>query len=146
MEASRHYSTLSPEEVAGLPVAALACESAHLWLWTVNALVGEAHDVARSWGFAPVTMLTWCKPGPGVGHYLRNNTEHAVFATRGKAVTPAEPAMGSWFVWPRTRHSVKPAGFLDLVERVSPGPYVELFARQPRLGWDHWGYGFEAAG
>lgn len=49
----------------------------------------------------------------------------------------------TWFEWPRGRHSEKPPGFLDVVEQVSPGPYVELFARQPRLGWDHWGYGFE---
>jgi N6-adenosine-specific RNA methylase IME4 len=49
----------------------------------------------------------------------------------------------SWWCWSRGPHSVKPAGFLDIVEQVSPGPYVELFARQPRLGWDSWGYGYE---
>jgi hypothetical protein len=51
----------------------------------------------------------------------------------------------SWFLWPRGAHSVKPAAFGDLVERVSPGPYVELFARSPRLGWDSWGFGWEQA-
>lgn len=51
----------------------------------------------------------------------------------------------TWFAWPRGLHSVKPAAFYDVVERVSPGPYVELFARQPRLGWDSWGYGYEQA-
>lgn len=49
----------------------------------------------------------------------------------------------TWFGWPRTAHSEKPPAFLDLVERVSPGPYVELFARAPRLGWDSWGFGYE---
>jgi N6-adenosine-specific RNA methylase IME4 len=49
----------------------------------------------------------------------------------------------SWWQWPLGRHSQKPGGFLDLVEQVSPGPYVELFARQPRLGWDAWGHGYE---
>jgi N6-adenosine-specific RNA methylase IME4 len=49
----------------------------------------------------------------------------------------------SWWEWPRTSHSAKPPAFLDLVERVSPGPYVELFARAPRLGWDSWGHGYE---
>lgn len=44
-----------------------------------------------------------------------------------------------WFTWPRGLHSQKPEAFLDLVERVSPGPYVELFARRDRLGWDTWG-------
>ena len=51
----------------------------------------------------------------------------------------------SWGNWPRGRHSEKPPAFLDIVERVSPGPYVELFARAPRLGWDSWGYGYEGA-
>jgi N6-adenosine-specific RNA methylase IME4 len=49
----------------------------------------------------------------------------------------------NWWEWPRSFHSVKPAAFLDLVEQVSPGPYVELFARAPRLGWDSWGFGYE---
>jgi N6-adenosine-specific RNA methylase IME4 len=44
-----------------------------------------------------------------------------------------------WFTWPRGKHSQKPEAFLDLVEQVSPGPYVELFARRDRLGWDTWG-------
>ena len=49
----------------------------------------------------------------------------------------------TWWQWPAGRHSVKPAAFFDMVERVSPGPYLELFARNPRLGWDHWGHGYE---
>lgn len=51
----------------------------------------------------------------------------------------------NWWEWPRGPHSVKPPAFLDIVEQVSPGPYVELFARSPRLGWDSWGYGYEVA-
>jgi N6-adenosine-specific RNA methylase IME4 len=51
----------------------------------------------------------------------------------------------NWWEWPRSFHSVKPAAFLDLVEQISPGPYVELFARAPRLGWDSWGRGYEIA-
>jgi N6-adenosine-specific RNA methylase IME4 len=48
-------------------------------------------------------------------------------------------ATGRWFTWPRAEHSRKPDAFLDLVEQVSPGPYLELFARRNRLGWDTWG-------
>lgn len=51
----------------------------------------------------------------------------------------------TWFQWPRGPHSTKPAAFMDMVEQMSPGPYVELFSRTPRLGWDSWGYGFEGA-
>jgi N6-adenosine-specific RNA methylase IME4 len=52
----------------------------------------------------------------------------------------------TWWKWKRGGHSAKPPAFIDLVERVSPFPYVELFARQPRLGWDSWGRGFEHLG
>lgn len=56
---------------------------------------------------------------------------------------PFEKATSRWYEWPRGEHSAKPEAFLDLVEQVSPGPYVELFARAPRLGWDSWGHGYE---
>lgn len=63
---------------------------------------------------------------------------------------PPEPTQiarvdSTWWQWKRGPHSAKPPAFLDLVEQVSPGPYVELFARQPRLGWDSWGWGYEGA-
>jgi hypothetical protein len=117
----------------------LAEDDAHLWLWGVNRLMGAAYDVVAAWGFTPMSLLTWCKPGPGMGYYLRNNTEHCIFATRGRPIVPSEAVMSSWYQWPRLRHSEKPAEFFDVVERVSPGPYLELFARGRRHGWDAWG-------
>lgn len=142
-DARRYYSTLALADIKALPVAAIAAESAHLWLWVVNGLMEEGYEVVRAWGFSPVTLVTWCKPGPGVGHYLRNNTEHAILATRGAPMTPDEKPLSTWFLWPRGAHSAKPDAFGDLVEQVSPGPYVELFCRRPRLGWDSWGKGYE---
>jgi N6-adenosine-specific RNA methylase IME4 len=59
-----------------------------------------------------------------------------------KGTIPAKPfekATSRWFQWPRGEHSAKPEAFLDLVEQVSPGPYLEMFARRNRLGWDTWG-------
>lgn len=143
-DARKKYSTVAVEDLCALPVDSIADSNAHLWLWAVNGLMEEAYRVVRAWGFAPVTLVTWCKLGPGVGHYLRNNTEHIIFASRGTPMTPEAKPLGTWFVWPRGAHSVKPGGAGDLIEQVSPGPYVELFARQPRLGWDSWGYGVEA--
>jgi N6-adenosine-specific RNA methylase IME4 len=144
-DARRHYSTLALEDIRALPVADLAAPAAHLWCWAVNGLMEEAHQVVRAWGFRALTIVTWCKRAPGVGHYLRNNTEHAILASRGRALVPADKPLSTWFEWPRQAHSQKPAAFLDLVEQVSPAPYVELFARAPRLGWDSWGYGYESA-
>lgn len=144
-DARKHYSTMSMDEIAALPVEGLAAPDAHLWFWCTNALMEDGYRIVRAWGFKPITLLTWCKPGPGVGYYLRNNTEHAIFATRGKPIVPDSKAMASWFLWPRGEHSSKPDAFGDLVEQVSPAPRVELFCRRPRFGWDSWGYGYESA-
>lgn len=142
-DAERHYSTMTAAEVAFMPVRDIAADDAHLWLWTTNALMEDALRVVRTWDFRPITIVTWCKPGPGVGHYVRNNTEHVLLAQRGRPMTPATKPLSSWYEWPRARHSEKPAHFYELVEQVSPGPYLELFARRQRLGWDGWGHGYE---
>ena len=142
-DARKKYSVMPLDEICQLPVGSLADEDAHLWVWCVNGLMEEAYRVVRAWGFSPITLVTWAKPGPGVGHYLRNNTEHIILAQRGKPMVPENKPMSTWFNWARTPHSVKPAGAGDLIEQVSPGPYLELFARAPRLGWDAWGNGFE---
>ena len=140
-DAGKLYSTLHLNDIAALgsQVRELAADDAHLWLWTTNAFMEEGHKIVREWGFRPLTILTWCKPGPGVGYYLRNNTEHCILASRGKPMVPEDKAMSSWYEWPRGAHSAKPEAFLDLVEQVSPGPYLEMFARRQRLGWDTWG-------
>ena len=144
-DAGKHYSTMSLGDICRLPVQQLADDSTHLWLWAVNGLLEEAFVVMRSWGFSLVTVVTWCKNRPGVGHYVRNNTEHVLLCSRGKPQVPEDKPLSSWFEWPVGVHSAKPEGFYGLVETVSPGPYVELFARQPHLGWDSWGRGFEAS-
>lgn len=141
---AKQYTTMTQSDICAMPVADLAAESCHLWLWGVNGLMEEAHQVVRAWGFKPITIVTWCKNAPGVGHYLRNNTEHVILAGRGAPMVPAEKPLSTWYVWKRTHHSAKPDAFGDLVEQVSPGPYVELFCRRPRFGWDSWGKGYES--
>ncbi len=143
-DARKHYSTMATGDLADMPVETLAAADAHLWVWAVNGLMEDAYALVRAWGFSPLTLVTWCKPGPGVGHYLRNNTEHLILASRGKAQTPDDKPLSTWFVWPRGAHSAKPAAAFDLIEAVSPGPYVELFCRQGRMGWDSWGHGYES--
>jgi N6-adenosine-specific RNA methylase IME4 len=131
---------MSIDEIAALPVEALAERDAHLYLWTVNACLEQAYAVARAWGFDSSTVLTWCKApmGIGLGGTFINTTEFVLFCRRGSL--PARQRIDrTWWQWPRQSHSVKPEHFLDIVEQVSPGPYVELFARRHRLGWDVWG-------
>lgn len=98
-DASRHYDTMPLDEIQALrPPAA---DDAHLWLWGCNALMEEAYSVVRAWGFSPLTLVTWCKRQPGVGHYLRNNTEHVILASRGRPLVPEVKPLSTWFVWPR---------------------------------------------
>lgn len=137
-DARRHYGTMPTADICSIELPG-AEDDAHLWLWAVNGRMEDGYAVVRAWGFEPITLLTWCKKQPGVGYYLRNNTEHCIFATRGKPMVPEHKPLASWFVWPRAEHSRKPDAFYDLVEQVSPGPYVELFARRARFGWDYWG-------
>jgi N6-adenosine-specific RNA methylase IME4 len=135
----RHYLTMSVDEIAALDVGGLAATDAHLWLWAVNRLVGKACGVAEAWGFTPMGLLTWCKPGMGMGYYMRTNTEQVVFATRGRPMVPAKALPSSWYQWPRRRHSQKPDEFFTLAEAISPSPRIELFARNRRAGWASWG-------
>jgi N6-adenosine-specific RNA methylase IME4 len=96
--------------------------------------------IARAWGFKPSTLLTWCKPpkGIGLGGAYGLTSEFVLYSRRGSL--PAKERLDrSWWEWPRSVHSRKPDAFLDIVERVSPGPYLEMFARRDRLGWDTWG-------
>ena len=135
------YSRMSIPAIGALPVADLAERDAHLYLWVVNEFVVDAYQIARWWGFKPVSLLTWCKSprGLGFGGTFCNTSEFVLFCRRG-SLTARRRWDSTWFAWPRSgEHSQKPEHFLDMVEQVSPGPYVELFARRHRLGWDVWG-------
>lgn len=112
---------------------------AHLWLWVLNQHVDWGYIVARAWQFEPQQMFTWKKPGLGTGTF-QCNTESVLLCRKGGPAGNAFRASGgTGFDWPRGRHSEKPAAFFDLVERVSPGPYLEMFARTRRDGWDAFG-------
>ena len=134
------YNTMSLEEIADLPVSSIADKNAHLYLWTTNATLEATYDIARRWDFKPSQLLVWAKPprGIGMGGAFTTTTEFVLFCRRGSLphVTKQET---SWWGWRRGKHSAKPDAFLDIVEQVSPGPYVALFARRARFGWDYWG-------
>ncbi len=139
-----HYNAMSLKDIKELPISELVEDNAHLYLWTTNSFMVEAHEVARAWGFKPKTIITWAKikkdrtPSMKTGYWYRSATEHALFAVRGKMRLKG-PASPTTFFSPRLPHSVKPDQFYELIESQSPGPYLEIFARRSRPGWDHWG-------
>ena len=139
----KHYRTMSLARIMALPVGSLAARDAHLWLWTTNALLPTAYEVAEAWGFTVCSPLTWVKFRLGLGgrYQLRNATEQLLFCTRGRAPLGSR-SQPTWFNAPVQEHSRKPAEQFAIIERVSPGPYLELFARrrpESNQPWAVWG-------
>lgn len=134
------YPLMQVEQMKLLDVPKLCEDDAHLYLWTTHEFVCQARTLAEAWGFFPTYLLVWAKPGLGVGGRFRHTCEFIWFCDRGYDAHPITRSdLGTWFAWPRGEHSAKPDAFFDLVQSVSPGPYLELFARRQRLGWDTWG-------
>jgi N6-adenosine-specific RNA methylase IME4 len=146
------YETMSVEAIAALPVRDLAAVDAALFLWVPDEflLEGDAARVARAWGFEPGrVILWWTKRGYGLGTFPRPQHEAVLVCTRG-SIDFAVRNRGSVHEWKQPyengarKHSAKPEGAYDLIEEATGGldhggPFLELFARRGRLGWDHWG-------
>jgi N6-adenosine-specific RNA methylase IME4 len=142
------YATMTMEEIFELPVAAVAAEQSHLYLWVPNALLAEGLETMRRWGFTYKSNIVWYKirkdGGPdrrGVGFYFRNVTELLLFGVRGRNNRTLEPGrtMPNLLGTRKRRHSQKPDEMWDIIEACSPGPRLELFARHHRAGWRQWG-------
>lgn len=143
------YPTMKLTEIKELPVSALAGDPSHLYLWCPNALLESGLEVLKAWGFEYKTNIIWHKvrkdggsDGRGVGFYFRNVTEMILFGVRGKGarrtLAPARSQV-NYLASRKREHSRKPDEIFDIIERCSPGPYLELFARFPREGWETWG-------
>lgn len=150
VDIAQHYPSMSLDDIKALAVSPLANDDGcHLYLWTTNSFIVQAHEVAASWGFTPKTIITWGKirkqdrssfePSRKTGYWFRSATEHCLFAIRGKLCLETADAMPTLFLEERFPHSVKPDSFRAMVERCSPEPRLEMFARKTSPGWDVWG-------
>jgi N6-adenosine-specific RNA methylase IME4 len=130
---------LTLDEICAFELPPIA-DDAYLFLWRVSAMVEEAYRVVRAWGFEPKSEIVWQKrtangkPWFGMGRHVRASHETAILAVRGRP-KPLVRNIRSRFSAVAGRHSEKPEEFYALVERIAPGPYVELFARRQRSGW-----------
>ena len=142
------YGKMSMGELMAMPIP--ADKTAHLYLWTTNGFLREAHDLAEAWGFKVKTCLTWGKvkadgtASMKTGYYFRGGTEHCLFAVRGSLRLQVKHGKPTLYLSRRLPHSVKPDWFYELCEECSPGPRLELFARRPREDWTVWGNEVEA--
>ena len=142
------YETMTLEDICGLPVEGVAADTAHLYMWTPNALLPEALQVMQAWGFSYKSNLIWHKirkdggsDGRGVGFYFRNVTEMILFGVRGRHARTLAPGRRqvNMIETRKREHSRKPDEQYELIEACSPGPYLELFARGERAKWEVWG-------
>lgn len=150
---SIYYNTMPFEELAALPVRAVAADNCCLFLWTSWPMIEDALSLLRVWGFTYKTCaFDWMKAHAGqidmfrddadalmgMGYWTRANTEPCLLATRGKPKRKtADVRMG--VIEPRREHSRKPDCVHGRIERLVDGPYLELFARTARPGWSVWG-------
>lgn len=142
------YGTMTLDDILALPVAQLADDPAHLYLWVPNALLPEGLQVMLAWGFQYKSNIVWHKirkdggpDGRGVGFYFRNVTELVLFGVRGKNARTLAPGRRQVNIIKtmKREHSRKPDEQYELIESCSPGDYLELFARGSRDGWATWG-------
>lgn len=143
----RRYATMSIEEICDLPVHRYAAEKSHLYLWIPNALLPWGLRAVEAWGFTYKGNLVWHKirkdggsDGRGVGFYFRNVTELVLFGVRGhlRTLQPGRRQV-NLFSTRKEEHSKKPLELHRIIQACSPGPYLELFARERLPGWTQWG-------
>ncbi len=157
--ANDHYETMPIHKVAGLPVPELADKSCALFMWTISSHIDAAYKLFDLWGFAPKSLaFVWVKSKIGaaeqgalflddayddqhpisMGYWTRQQTEICLVATRGKPKVN-DHGVRQLIIAPRREHSRKPDEQYNRIERLVDGPYLEMFARQRRIGWDQWG-------
>ena len=142
------YSTMKLDEIKMLPVSEVSDEKCHLYLWVPNALLPEGLEVMKAWGFEYKTNIIWEKvrkdgmpDGRGVGFYFRNVTEILLFGIKGSKNRTLEPGRTQVNLIRSINkaHSRKLYELVSLIEHCSSAPFLELFARGNRAGWDMWG-------
>ena len=144
--ANVHYKTEEVEKIKGLPVRELLADDGAFYMWMVDWCPQDALDLLAHWGLRHVTTaFTWVKTNPsgegfhtGQGYWSRANPEQCWLATKG---TPKRlyADVQQLIIAPVMEHSRKPDEWLERVERLTAGDYLELNARRPRKGWMSWG-------
>lgn len=141
-----HYPVMATKDITSSIqwVKPEIAEQAHCYMWVVNNMLQDGLDLMKDLGFKYITNLVWVKDRIGMGQYFRGQHELLFFGRKGPPMPyqyegEKKVTISTVVQEPRTVHSRKPHSFYDIIERSSPGPYIELFARNTRLGWKSWG-------
>jgi len=139
------YPTMHINQIKSLPIKAIIDNQAHLYLWCTDSFKEAAYMVTRYWDFTPKMELVWVKTDKsgqklvfGMGNYFRHSCEYVLFGVKGNLKTLTHNTPNVFFA-ARETHSKKPDVIYDIIEKNSPEPRIELFARNIREGWYSWG-------
>lgn len=137
--AIKHYDLMTTEQIAALPIPDLLHDNAHVWVWCTVASRWDAQRIAeQNWQLTFRSEMVWDKRKTGLGNYLRGSHESLLLFTKGRAPILYK-AQRDVADWPVQDHSHKPEEAMVMIQRCSPGPYLELFSRRRFPGFDHWG-------
>lgn len=136
--AATKYPLMTLDAIAAMPISELTEDNAHVYLWCYSSTRHVAEDILRGWGFRYVDEFIWGKDQMGLGQYFRHAHETLLLGVKGKLPVRFK-GQRSFAMLPRQAHSRKPEEAHLMVMRMSPGPYLDLFARRPFHGWDIWG-------
>lgn len=157
-DAEKHYAVMGVDDICALPVRDLAARDAHLFLCTTGPCLRQAFDVMEAWGFRySAVAFTWVKLKRshnaaqlrvlptidsdfhvGLGLTTRKNTEFVLLGRRGNARRKSKKVR-ELIVSPVREHSRKPDELFHRVREYCDGPYLDLFSREVRPGWESWG-------
>lgn len=145
---SKHYETMSIQQIMNLPVNSLSENNSVLLMWATFPNLPLALATIEAWGFTYKTCaFAWVKQNKktpslfwGMGYYTRSNVEICLLATKGKPLARHSHKVHSVIASPVEKHSKKPDEARErIVELFGDLPRIELFARQYADGWDCWG-------
>lgn len=134
------YEAMAIHLIAGLPVPERAAKNCAVFLWESDSLASSTTELASMWGFKVATrnVFIWDKGRIGMGYWSRKEAETVSLLTRGSPKR-LRADVRQIIRAPRREHSRKPDEIYGRIEALVGGPYLEMFARQRRPGWDAWG-------
>ncbi|WP_417790681.1 MT-A70 family methyltransferase [Terasakiella pusilla] len=139
-----HYQCETLGDIKSIPVGQAALDDSVLYMWATFPMLPQAVELMDAWGFKYKSGGAWHKKTKhgktafGTGYIFRSAAELFLVGTRGKPSTNNRSTRNIIEAQVR-EHSRKPDCTYDLIENLFDGPYLELFARQTRPGWDAWG-------
>lgn len=140
--ADRHYSLMKTNDIIEYMKKIPIEDNAHIYLWVTNTFLQDGLKVLQELDFDYKTNIVWIKDKIGLGQYFRGQHELCLFGVKGKLPFKSGSKQRSKCFEStvikerRKKHSQKPLSMYKKIEHTSYPPFIEVFARRQRVGWD----------